>query len=69
MGKDEKTPQIENSAGITLEMFAGLVRQMRHNQRRYQALRRPEILETCKEYERQVDEIVAKLFDTQLRLF
>ena len=47
--EEEKTPQIENLGKITLEEFAELIRQMRHNQRRYFAQRRPEILETCKQ--------------------
>ena len=49
--EEEKTPQIENPGKITLEEFAELIRQMRHNQRRYFAQRRPEILETCKRLE------------------
>lgn len=65
----EKAPQIENMGKITLEEFAELVRQMRHNQRRYFAQRRPEILETCKRLECEVDAIVAKLTDRQMCLF
>lgn len=65
----EKAPQIENPDKITLEEFAELVKQVRHNQRRYFAQRRPEILETCKQLEREVDAIVAKLTDTQMKLF
>lgn len=65
----EKSPQIENPAEITFEMFVELVKQMRHNQRRYFAQRRPEILETCKQLEQEVDAIVAKLTDTQLKLW
>lgn len=65
----EKALQIENPDKITLEEFAELVKQMRHNQRRYFAQRRPEILETCKRLEHEVDAIVAKLTDRQLSLF
>lgn len=65
----EKALQIENLGKITLEEFAELVKQMRHNQRRYFAQRRPEILETCKRLEHEVDAIVAKLTDKQLSLF
>lgn len=65
----EKVPQIENSGKITLEEFAELVKQMRHNQRRYFAQRRPEILETCKKLESEVDAVIAKIFDRQLRIF
>ena len=39
----EEAPQIENPGKITLEEFAELVKQMRHNQRRYFAQRRPEL--------------------------
>lgn len=67
--EEEKTPQIENPGKITLEEFAELIRQMRHNQRRYFAQRRPEILATCKKLEREVDAIVAKITDKQMRLF
>lgn len=67
--EEEKAPQIENPGKITLEEFAELVKQMRHNQRRYFAQRRPEILETCKRLEHEVDAIVAKITDKQMRLF
>lgn len=67
--EEEKTTQIENPGKITLEEFAELIRQMRHNQRRYFAQRRPEILETCKRLEGEVDTIVAKITDKQMRLF
>lgn len=67
--EEEKTPQIENPGKITLEEFAELIRQMRHNQRRYLAQRRPEILATCKKLESEVDAIVAKITDKQMRLF
>lgn len=67
--EEEKTLQIENPGKITLEEFAELIRQMRHNQRRYFAQRRPEILATCKKLESEVDSIVAKITDKQMRLF
>lgn len=67
--EEEKTTQIENPGKITLEEFAELIRQMRHNQRRYFAQRRPEILETCKRLECEVDEIVANITDKQMKLF
>lgn len=50
-------------------MFVELVKQMRHNKRRSFAQRRPEILETCKQLEREVDAIVSKLTDTQMKLW
>lgn len=49
--------------------FVELVKQMRHNQRRYFNLRRPEILATCKELERQVDEAIAEITNPQKQLF
>lgn len=67
--EEEKDPQIENADKTTLEEFAELVRQMRHNQRRYFAQRRPEILATCKKLESEVDAVIAKVFDKQLRMF
>ena len=67
--EEEKTTQTENPGKITLEEFAELVKQMRHNQRRYFAQRRPEILATCKKLESEVDAVIAKLFDKQLRIF
>lgn len=67
--EEEKTTQIENPGKITLEEFSELVKQMRHNQRRYFAQRRPEILATCKKLESEVDAVIAKLFDKQLRIF
>ena len=51
------------------DYFIELTKQLRHNQRRYFAQRRPEILETCKRLEGEVDAIVAKITDKQMRLF
>lgn len=66
---DAKVSKNENSPEITLESFAEAVLQMRYNQRRYFRYRRPEILERCKELERQVDEMVAQITDKQLNLW
>lgn len=65
----EKMAQIENFNEITFNEFVLLVKQMRHNQRRYFAQRRPDILETCKSLEKQVDSIIAKMTDTQTTMF
>ena len=46
-----------------------MVADMRHQQRRYFALRRPEILSAAEELERRVDEEIARLTDKQLSLF
>ena len=60
------TPQELN---INWVDFINLVKQMRHNQRRFENLRRPEINETRLKLETQVDEIIGKLTDTQLELW
>jgi thermostable 8-oxoguanine DNA glycosylase len=49
--------------------FIDLVKQMRHNQRRFENLRREEINETRKKLELEVDTVIAKLTDTQLELW
>ena len=65
----EKSPQNENHAKLTLYEFAVMVKEMRFNQRRYFRTRKPATLETCKELEAKVDAVVAKITDTQLKLF
>lgn len=42
---------------------------MRHQQRRYFALRRPDALERSKELEREVDGAIEKIEDKQMSLF
>ena len=61
-----ETPQELN---INWVEFIDLVKQMRHNQRRFENLRRDEINETRKKLELEVDTIIAKLTDTQLELW
>lgn len=58
-----------NFANLTFEEFVRLVADMRHQQRRYFALRRPDILVLAKDLERKVDEAVARLTESQLSLF
>lgn len=65
----EKVPENENSQEITLENFAELVKQMRHQQRRYFATHSKEILSDCKVLEAKVDSIINKIFDRQMKLF
>lgn len=65
----KKGRESEKTDKITLIEFANLVKQMRHNQRRYILQRRPEVLETCNRLEQQVDEIVSKITEVQLSLF
>lgn len=46
-----------------------LVKEMRHQQRRYFALRKPETLERSKELEREVDKAIERIEDKQMSLF
>lgn len=64
---EEKTAYNGNSAKITDVEFRELVRQMRHNQRRYFATRNQDALRISKELEKRVDEELAK--DRQMVLF
>lgn len=54
---------------ITLEAFVEMVKQMRHNQRRFENFRKPEIDDTRRKWEKEVDEVVAKMTDTQKKLW
>lgn len=67
--EEEKNSQNENLGKITINEFAKLVKEMRFNQKRYFRLRKPDILETCKKLENQVDDIVSELTDSQMKLF
>lgn len=49
--------------------FVALVKQMRHNQRRFEHFHKQEINETRLKLESEVDNIIAKLTDTQLELW
>lgn len=64
---EEKTAYNGNSAKITDAEFRELVRQMRHNQRRYFATRNQDALRISKELEKRIDEELAK--DLQMALF
>lgn len=67
---EEKTNgNTTDSEKITLEKFAEEVRQMRYQQRRYFAYRRPEVLEWSKELERQVDKMVEEILNINPQLF
>lgn len=69
MADENKSPQIENPAKITLEELAYMVKQMRHNQRRCERNPTPEKLATLERWEKEVDAVVAVLTDTQMKLF
>lgn len=54
---------------ITLDYLAGLVKQMRHAQRRYFATRNKEVLAESKRLESLVDAVIGRLYDKQMKLF
>ena len=54
---------------VTFEAFVEMVKQMRHNQRRFENLNKPEINKTRKEWEKEVDAAVAQLTDKQLNFW
>lgn len=54
---------------ITLDYLADITKQMRHQQRRYFAIRNKDVLAESKRLEALVDAVIAKLYDTQLSLF
>ena len=71
-GESLKTPQIQNLEKITpaeAREYVEFVALVRHNQRRYFATRRPEVLELCRRLERELDELNERLLDKQLSLF
>lgn len=69
MSEDNTSTKTANLREITLADFAEMVRQLRHNQRRYQYNPTPEKLATLEYWEKEVDAVVAFLTDTQLKLF
>lgn len=54
---------------ITLDYLADLVKQMRHQQRRYFATRNKDVLAESKRLEALVDAVIGRLYDKQMRLF
>lgn len=67
-----KAPQIENLAKITPEQAAEYVRfvaELRHQQRRFFTLRKPDALEASKRMEKELDRINAYLLDATPKLF
>lgn len=54
---------------ITLDYLAGLVKQMRHAQRRYFATRSKDVLAESKRLEALVDAVIGRLYDKQMKLF
>ena len=67
-----KAPAIEDFEKITPEQFrlyVEYVAELRHNQRRYFATRKPDALRRSKEMERELDILNARLLDKQLSMF
>lgn len=67
-----KCPQIENLQEITPELFKEyvlFVRNMRHNQRRFFAMRNPDALMIAKEMETKLDKLNDMLLDETPKLF
>lgn len=54
---------------LEFEKFIELVRQMRHNQRRFNRFKTPEIKATLEKLENEVDAIVAVKTTKQTKLF
>lgn len=54
---------------ITLDYLADLVKQMRHQQRRYFATRNKDVLAESKRLEALVDAVIGRLYDKQMKLF
>ena len=65
----EKIEQNENLQKITLEEFAKLVKDMRHQQRRYFATRNKDVLTESRKLEAKVDAVINDMFDLQRKLF
>lgn len=66
---EEKHPENENSEEITMNEFLLLVKDMRHQQRRYERFGKMQIKETKERAEQKVDEALGKIFNTQMKLF
>lgn len=67
--QETKDRENGNQVKLTFGEFVKLVKEMRHQQRRYFALRKLEMLERSKELEREVDKAIEKIEDKQMLLF
>lgn len=54
---------------LTLDEFIKLVKQMRHNQRRYRRNQKTEVLQTLEPIEKEIDDLIARYFERQTKLF
>lgn len=67
-----KTPQTQNLQEITpagFREYVEFVAELRHNQRRYFATKKPDALARSKEMEHALDDLNARLLDKQLSIF
>lgn len=70
--EEVKCPKIEDLGEITQEQAKDYVRfvaTLRHNQRRFFSTRNPEILETCKRMEKELDSLNEHLLYPTPKLF
>lgn len=67
--EEKKSPNNANSEEITLEGFAEKVKQMRHYQKRYFATRDKTIMQESRKLESEVDLLINRIFDKQMKLF
>lgn len=67
--RENEVPGIGDVTKMTLTEFAEIVKQMRHNQRRYNIRPTIQKFKTLQNWENKVDEIVRILTDKQLKLF
>ena len=67
--EEKKSQNNANSGKITLEEFAEKVKQMRHYQKRYFATRDKTIMQESKKLEAEVDSLINRIFDRQMKLF
>ena len=67
--EEKKSQNNANSGKITLEEFAEKVKQMRHYQKRYFATRDKTIMQESKKLEAEVDSLISRIFDRQMKLF
>lgn len=63
MADENKSPQIENPAKITLEELAYMVKQMRHNQRRCERNPTPEKIATRTAWEQKEIILILSRYD------
>ena len=67
--EEKKSQNNANSDKITLEEFAEKVKQMRHYQKRYFATRDETIMQESKKLEAEVDSLINRIYDSQMKLF